>query len=199
MTVSVANERMAAPGSDTETDLVVRASKGDAEAFDRLIATRLRSSFRLARAIVGDTREAEDVTQEAFVSAWRNLPRLRDPDRFDAWFGRILVNAARMSVRRRGPVRSVPVAFRDADDVERQGPTDPGRPDAGLEGVVAGDALQRAIDRLSIGQRTILALHHVEERPVSEVATILGIPVGTAKWRLYSARAALERAMESER
>jgi RNA polymerase sigma-70 factor, ECF subfamily len=199
MTVSVANERMAAPGSGIETDLVVRASKGDAEAFDRLIATRLRSSFRLARAIVGDTREAEDVTQEAFVSAWRNLPRLRDPDRFDAWFGRILVNAARMSVRRRGPVRSVPVAFRDADDDERHGPTDPGGPDAGLEGVVAGDALQRAIDRLSIGQRTILALHHVEERPVSEVATILGIPVGTAKWRLYSARAALERAMESER
>jgi RNA polymerase sigma-70 factor, ECF subfamily len=200
MTLTVASERAAAaPRSGTEIDLVVRAIRGDVDAFDRLVAARLGSSFRLARAIVGDTGEAEDVTQEAFVAAWRNLPRLREPDRFDAWFGRILVNAARMSVRRRGPTRSMPLVFRDADDDDQPTGTDLGRLDAGHEGVVAGDALQRAIDRLSVEQRTILALHHLEERPVTEVAAIFGIPVGTAKWRLHAARAALERAMESER
>ena len=200
MTLTVASERVAAaPRSGTEIDLVVRAIRGDLDAFDRLVAARLKSSFRLARAIVGDTGEAEDVAQEAFVAAWRNLPRLREPDRFDAWFGRILVNAARMSVRRRGPTRSMPLVFRDADDDGQAIGSDLGRLDAGHEGVVAGDALQRAIDRLSVEQRTILALHHLEERPVTEVAAIIGIPVGTAKWRLHAARAALERAMESER
>lgn len=196
MILSVAREQPA-PRPGGEVDLVARASRGDAEAFDRLVAARVGSSFRLARAIVGDTGDAEDVTQEAFVAAWRGLPRLRDPERFDAWFGRILVNAARMSVRRRGSARLLPFVLRDADDDPAGG--EQGLSDPALDGVVASDALQRSIDRLSIEQRTILALHHLEERPVADVAAMLGIPVGTAKWRLHAARAALERAMEQER
>ena len=68
-----------------------------------------------------------------------------------------------------------------------------------LDAIAHGDALQRAINRISVEQRTILALHHLEERPVAEIAAFLGIPVGTSKWRLYEARAALERAMETQR
>lgn len=199
MTLSVASHAAVPLRSDTEVDLVLRARRGDADAFDRLVGARLGSSYRLARAIVDDPAEAEDVTQEAFVAAWRNLPRLREPERFDAWFGRILVNAARMSVRRRGSVRLLPLAPVEGDDDDRSASREPGRSDDALDGVVSGDALQRAIDRLSLEQRTILALHHLEERPVTEVAAILGIPVGTAKWRLHAARAALERAMEHER
>ncbi len=60
------------------------------------------------------------------------------------------------------------------------------------------DAISRAFDRLRPDERAILALHHVDERPVAEIARTLGIPVGTAKWRLHSARRALERAMEAE-
>jgi RNA polymerase sigma-70 factor, ECF subfamily len=199
MTLSLARYH-AEPRSDVEVDLVRRAQQGDADAFDQLVAARMRSSFRLARAIVGDTSDAEDVTQDAFVAVWRSLPRLRDLDRFDAWFGRILVNAARMSVRRRGPALARPIAFREADsDEEGLAGLVAGRIDSALNGVVASDALQRAIDRLSVDQRTILALHHLEGRPVTEVAAAFGIPVGTAKWRLHAARAALERAMEHER
>jgi RNA polymerase sigma-70 factor (ECF subfamily) len=201
MTFSLADDRVVASRSGTEVDLVMRASRGDADAFDRLVATRVGSSFRLARAIVGDTGEAEDVTQEAFVAAWRGLPRLRDPELFDAWFGRILVNAARMSVRRRasrGPISLVALNA-DRDDEVDAAWNEPGRTDPSLDGVVAGDALQRAINRLNVDQRTILALHHVEERPVAQIAAVLGVPVGTVKWRLHAARAALERAMESER
>jgi RNA polymerase sigma-70 factor, ECF subfamily len=200
MALLLSNDRTA-PRPNAEIDLVVRAGRGDSDAFDRLVAARVGSSFRLARAIVGDTGEAEDVTQEAFVAAWRNLPRLRDPERFDAWFGRILVNAARMSVRRRGSRRpvSLMVMTNDNDDDGGQSWREPGRVDPGLDGVVAGDALQRAIDRLTVDQRTILALHHLEERPVADIAAVLGIPVGTVKWRLHAARAALERSMESER
>ena len=179
------------------SDLVRRASRGDVAAFDELVATRLSASLRLARAIVDSPVDAEDVVQEAFVSAWRNLPRLREPDRFDAWFGRILVNTARTHIRRRGSVRPISIDRRHVDD-GREDDT-PGQHDPGLESVVSSDALSRAINRLTTDQRSILALHHLEERPVAQIATVLGIPVGTAKWRLHAARQALERALEAER
>ena len=180
------------------SDLVQRASRGDAAAFDALVATRLGASLRLARAIVDSPADAEDVVQEAFVSAWRSLPRLREPERFDAWFGRILVNTARTHVRRRGSVRPISIDRRRVgdDSPEHSGP---GRHDPALASVDASDALGRAIDRLTVDQRSILALHHLEERPVAEIAAALGIPVGTAKWRLHAARQALERALEAER
>jgi len=197
MTHPVVADRMF-PGVDGELTLVERARDGDRHAFDRLVAARLPQTFRLAKAITGHAGDAEDVTQEAFLQAWRNLPRLREPARFDAWFGRILVNEARMSLRRRGRVMTVSV---DALDV-RDGDTRsfvPGVVDPSIDAVAQGDALQRAIDRLTLDQRTILAMHHLEERPVTEIAAVFDIPVGTAKWRLHEARAALERAMETQR
>jgi RNA polymerase sigma-70 factor, ECF subfamily len=179
-------------------DLVRRASRGDVAAFDELVASRLAPSLRLARAIVDSPSDAEDVVQEAFVSAWRSLPRLREPEKFDAWFGRILVNTARSHVRRRGSVTPLSI---DRQRVGADGREDehPGRHDPALEWVDTSDALGRAIDRLTIDQRTILALPHLEERPVAQIAGVLGIPVGTAKWRLHAARQALERALEAQR
>jgi RNA polymerase sigma-70 factor (ECF subfamily) len=192
MTDDVVAER-ASTGLGGEDDLVERARAGDPRAFDTLVAARVGSAFRLAKAIVGDPGVAEDVTQEAFLQAWRNLPSLREAGRFDAWLGRILVNAARMHLRSRRRVITVAI-----DDLN---PSDAafGEADVGIQGVPEADALQRAIDRLSVDQRTILALHHVEELRVTEIAAMLAIPVGTAKWRLHEARAALERAMESQR
>jgi RNA polymerase sigma-70 factor (ECF subfamily) len=179
------------PIDTTDVGLVERARRGDVAAFDALVERRVSSTLRLASAILGNAHEAEDVTQEAFLSAWRNLPRLRDADRFDAWFGRIVVNACRMSLRRRSRVVVLSVDATEATP-------DPAAETA-LSGVAGADALQRAIDRLSVDQRSILALHHLEERPVAELAAILGVPTGTAKWRLHEARRALERAMEAER
>lgn len=186
-------------GAEGEHALVERARHGDRHAFDRLVASRLTPTFRLARAIVGDTRDAEDATQEAFLNAWRNLPRLRDTAKFDAWFGRIVVNEARLTLRRRGRVMTVPVDVIDVHDDDRPTSSIPGSHDPSIDAIAASDALQRAIDRLTIEQRTILALHHLEERRVADIAALLGVPVGTAKWRLHEARAALERAMETQR
>jgi len=185
-----------APAMSGEQTLVERARRGDSTAFDRLVATRLAPTVRLARAIVGDHAEADDVAQEAFVQAWRNLPTLRDTAKFDAWFGKIVVNAARGSVRRRRNVMTV-----DIEALSMDGESHPalGRHDPGMEGLADLDALQGAFARLSVDQRTILALHHLEERSVADIAAMLGIPTGTAKWRLHAARTALERALESER
>jgi RNA polymerase sigma-70 factor (ECF subfamily) len=189
----------AIPGLDGEQLLVERARDGDRHAFDRLVAARLPQAYRLAKAITGHAGDAEDVTQEAFLQAWRNLPRLREPARFDAWFGRILVNEARMALRRRDRVMTVPVDSIDVRDDEASSRHVPSALDPSIDAIAHGDALQRAIDRLTVDQRSILALHHLEERPVADIAAYLGIPVGTAKWRLYEARQALERAMETQR
>jgi RNA polymerase sigma-70 factor (ECF subfamily) len=180
------------------SDLVRRASRGDVAAFDELVAARLAQSLRLARAIVDSPADAEDVVQEAFVSAWRSLRRLREPEKFDAWFGRILVNTARSHIRRRGSVTPISIDRRRADSTDDEH-EHPGRHDPALDRVDSSDALARAIDRLSVDQRTILALHHLEERPVAQIAAVLGIPVGTAKWRLHAARQALGRALEAQR
>jgi RNA polymerase sigma factor (sigma-70 family) len=83
--------------------------------------------------------------------------------------------------------------------VDATDPTPDPAAEHALSGVAGSDALQRAINRLTVDQRSILALHHLEERPVAEIAATLGVPVGTAKWRLHDARRALERAMEAER
>ena len=197
MTHPVVADR-AFPGIDGELALVERARDGDRHAFDRLVAAKLPSTFRLAKAITGHSGDAEDVTQEAFLQAWRNLPKLREPARFDAWFGKILVNEARQALRRRGRVMIVSVDAIDVNDGETRAVL-PGVIDPSIDAIAQGDALQRAIDRLTVDQRSILALHHLEERPVAEIAAVFGIPVGTAKWRLHEARAALERAMETQR
>lgn len=172
--------------------LVDTARAGDVVAFDALVTMRLNQTYRVARAILGGVEEAEDATQEAFLSAWRNLPSLRDADRFDAWFGRIVVNACRMSVRRRP--RMTVVSTDHLGEAEH-----PGAEDRGVHRLASADALQRAFDRLGIDQRRILALRHLEGRSMAEIAGLLGIPVGTAKWRLHRARLALERAIEAER
>ena len=180
--------------------LIAHAAAGNTAAFETLLATRLDRCYRLAFAILGDSSDAADATQEAVVAAWRQLPRLRDLRSFDSWLNRIVANSARMSRRHRTRLREVQVATltqSDADDRSWE-PADV-RAAGQIESVAASDAIGRAFDRLSERDRLILVLHHVEERPVAEIAKTLGVPVGTAKWRLHQARAALERALEIHR
>jgi RNA polymerase sigma-70 factor (ECF subfamily) len=182
--------------------LVRRAADGDVAAFDALIASRLDRCYRLAWSILGNEADAADATQDAFVLAWRQLPRLRDPKAFDGWLNRIVANASRMGRRHRTRLREVSIAPpppRSNGALGRPNYTEVAddRPSEG-DAVVEADALARAFDRLRPEDRSILVLHHVDERPVAEIARTLGIPVGTAKWRLHSARKSLERAMEAE-
>ena len=170
----------------TDETLVARARRGDGDAFALLIQPRVDRLHRTARAIVGNEDDAREVTQEAFVSAWTNLPKLRDVDRFDAWLNRIVLNRSRDLLRRRGRVREI-----DLDTIEMSS----GDPAAGRGETTA---ILAAFDRLSIANRQILVLHHLHDLPLAEVARQLGVPVGTAKSRLWGARRALERAMEAE-
>ena len=179
--------------------LVHRARTGDAAAFELLVDTRIDRCYRLAWSILSNDADAADATQDALVSAWKQLPRLRDAAAFDGWLNRIVANAALMARRHRVRLREVSVrpAFPGDEAPQPEPPQDP-RGRTPMDDVVDNDAIVRAFDRLRPQDRIILVLHHVEERPVAEIARSLGIPVGTAKWRLHAARNALERAMEAE-
>jgi RNA polymerase sigma-70 factor (ECF subfamily) len=179
--------------------LLRRARSGDRAAFDLIVASRIDRCYRIAWSILLNEADAADATQDALVAVWRQLPRLRSLVAFDGWLNRIVANQALMARRHRVRLREVPVQVM-ADDEEplpigRQRERDRSTPQDEL---VDNDAIARAFDRLRPKERLILALHHVEERSVAEIASSLGIPVGTVKWRLHAARSALERALEAE-
>ena len=161
---------------------------GDTRAFESLMEPRLARTYRIALAVLGSEADARDAVQDGWVAAWRHLPSLANPTRFDAWIDQIVVNACRTSLRRRHRVREV--AIPSDFDPESMGP----RP----EDVAERQVLERAFDRLTLDQRTILVLHHLEHRPLTAIAEVLGIPIGTAKSRLHTARAVLERTLEAE-
>ena len=173
----------------TQGALVRRAARGDVLAFEQLVTMQADRAFRIARAILGNDSDAGDATQEAFVSAWRELPRLRDPDSFDAWLRRILVNACRAQLRGRKRVREISL---DASlDRRAPGPTI-------ADSVGDTDLLAHAFERLDVDKRSILVLHYLNHESVAAIANALGVPIGTAKWRLSEARAALHRALTAE-
>ena len=171
--------------STGEDALVARAAEGDTGAFADLIEPRLDRLLRHARAILGDEADARDATQDACISAWKNLPRLRDRSRFDPWLNRVLLNRCRdvLRLRRRSPV--IPLDDFDFPDARQS-----------LESAT-GDVMA-AFDRLKVGERDILIHHHLHGRPVTEIARVLGIPEGTAKSRLHAARQSLARALERQ-
>jgi RNA polymerase sigma-70 factor (ECF subfamily) len=177
-----------------ERALVERARSGDRDAFDALVRSRVDAMYRTSLAILGDSADAADATQETFVSAWSHRDALRDPDLFDAWLGRINLNACRAQLRRRG--RAQIREIRLLDPLDDRGPASPER--ALDDRTVDSDLFDRAFARLSIDDRALLVLHHLRERPVAEIAAALGTPEGTIKSRLHRARAALESALAKE-
>jgi RNA polymerase sigma-70 factor (ECF subfamily) len=169
--------------------LIDRARNGDLDAFESIVRARMDAVYRLTSGILGNEADARDAAQETFLAAWRELARLREPDRFEAWLQRVAINAARQTHRARGRrrIREIPssmvVALADRA-------ADAARDDAAI--------LDAALSKLPIDQRTILVLHHLEGRPLAELAAILDIPEGTAKSRLFTARRALAAAIRAD-
>lgn len=140
--------------------------------------------FRLAVAIVGPD-EAADVTQDALLRAWRELPRLREPERFEAWLRRILVNRCRDVGRARARrVRIVVDPGGDRADPQSIAP------DASVTLDATAD-LDAALARLTVDQRMVIALHYAADLSLAETAATLGLPAGTVKSRLNAALARL--------
>jgi RNA polymerase sigma-70 factor, ECF subfamily len=185
--------------SDVGDALVRRAARGEKAAFDALVTARSDRCYRLARSILANDADAADATQDAFVAAWCELPRLRQTAAFDGWLNRIVANTSLMARRHRSRRREV-FASLDTPDSDESPSWEPESVARTYESdaFVERDAMGRAFGRLRPGDRAILVLHHVDERPVCDVARALNVPVGTAKWRLHAARKALVRAIEAE-
>ena len=169
-------------------ELVRRAQAGDREAFEVLVERHAAETYRLAAAIVGET-DARDLAQEAFVAAWQQLPRLREPGAFVPWLRRICVNRCRNWLRARH--RRIRPTSLQADDAAR---LPDGRRD--FRGAVeARLVLEPAFEALSPDQRAVLALHYTMGYSIAETAEALELSVGTAKSRLSAGLAALRTAI----
>lgn len=171
-----------------DRDLVEQSQRGDRDAFGILARSYGDRLFAIAQRILRDIDRAEDAVQQTLVIAWRELPRLRDPDRFEAWIHRLLIHACYAEARRRRlwsvNVRSLPV----------DGPAT-----ADATGLVADrDELERGFRRLPPEQRAILVLHHYLGLAPAEIAETLGVPAGTARSRLHYAHRAMRAALEAD-
>ena len=170
-------------------ELVERARQGDRDAFASLVHATSDRMYAIAVRILRDADLAQDALQGALVTAWRQLPNLRDPARFEAWVRRMLIHACYAEARRRrswaANVRVLPV----------DGPA--GSDDA-LLSVVDRDLLDRAFRRLSVEHRAVFVLHHHAGLPLVEIADALGIPAGTARSRLHYATRTLRDAIEAD-
>jgi RNA polymerase sigma factor (sigma-70 family) len=158
-----------------QRDLVDRARGGDHDAFTVLIDLTIARLDAAARLILRDPELARDAVQDALIRAWRDLPGLRDPDRFDAWLHRITVNACLDLTRRRR---------RRVVEVELEPIEGPATADFS-GGVADRDLLDHALRRLDPGHRAVVVLHFYLGMPLPDVAAAIGIPVGTARSRLH--------------
>ena len=170
-----------------DSDLVARAQQGDTDAFAVLAAARADRYLAVSRRILRDLALAEDATQQALLAIWRDLPRLRDPARFDAWSYRLLVRAcyaeAHKSRRWTPNLRMLPADEPAADE---------------LGAVVDRDQLERGFRRLSLDHRTVLVLQHYLDLSLAEIADLLGVPVGTVASRLHHAMRGLRAALDAD-
>jgi RNA polymerase sigma-70 factor (ECF subfamily) len=170
------------------TRLVEQARDGDEIAFTQLVDLDGDLCYAIAYRILRDVERAQDAVQQAFLIAWRELPRLRDPERFSPWLHRLLVNACYEELRRHrrwiSRIRALPV-----DGPISADPT---------VSVDDRDSLDRAFLRLSPQHRAVFVLRHHAGLPVAEIAEIVGVPVGTVKSRLHHAIRSLRAALVAD-
>jgi len=171
-----------------QRELVDRAAHGDHDAFAVLVRGSIARLDAAARLILRDPELARDAVQESLVRAWKSLPGLRDPDRFDAWLHRLLVHSCLDLLRHRR--RRVIEVQLDPIDAPFVG-------DASLA-VADRDELDRALQRLDPEWRAVVVVHYFLGLPLPDVAALLGIPVGTAKSRLHRSLAAMRLTFDAE-
>lgn len=169
-------------------DLIEAAQRGDQAAFVDLVKARGDRLFAIAHRILRDVGWAEDALQDALVIAWRDLPSLRDPARFDAWVHRVLTNVciahAGRERRRIANLRVLPLDGAAAPDE--------------LLGVADRDQLDRAFRRLVPEERAVLVLRYFVGYEPAEIAEVLGVPGGTIRSRLHHATRAMRAAIDAD-
>ena len=169
-----------------DIDLVIRAQGGDREAFASLVLAVGGRLQGVATRVLRDADRAEDVTQQALLSIWRDLPSLRDADHFEAWTYRLVIRACYAEAKRSR--RRPDIQFLAVD----------GSTGGGLGVVDDRDQLDRGFRQLPIDQRAVVVLYHYLDLPIEDIASALGIPAGTVRSRLHRAMRGLRAALDAD-
>ncbi len=171
-----------------DQNLVVRAQEGDQRAFESLTVANHPRLFRVAHGILGDPHLAEDATQQAFLDIWRNIPKLRDPAKFEGWSYRLLVHACYAEAKRKPDW----VQYSDMPS---------GRESIvgeGYSAVLERDRLARAFEQLSLDHRSVVVLRYLLDMTPERIGETLGIPQRTVYSRLKRAMPAMRAALEAD-
>ncbi len=170
-----------------QRDLIEAAQRGDHEAFEVLAKGAADRLYAISRLILRDVDLAQDAVQETLIRTWRGLPGLRDPERFDAWLHRLLVNTCTDMIRSRtrltANVRAIEMDLPSPDH---------------SRAIIERDELERGFRRLRPEQRVVVVMRYYLGLSLPEVADTLAIPVGTAKSRLHYAMETLRAALEAD-
>lgn len=170
-----------------ELRAIARAKKGDAEAFSALVETYETSVYRLALRMCGNAHDAEEVTQEAFLAAWKGLPAFRGESKFSSWLYQLTSNAAIDFLRREKRHRGATPIEEEVDLAA------PGTPQQAAEEAELREALQQALDALTPEHRQIFLLRQMQQMSYEEIGRLLGLESGTVKSRLSRAKKQLRQ------
>ena len=194
----LARQRPTEPVAWTEAEAIRRAQAGDAAAFEHLFQLHSRRVYALCLRMVGNPADAEDLAQEAFLQLFRKIATFRGESAFSTWLHRMTVNVVLMRLRKKSlPTDSLEESLEP--DAENSGPKrDVGAPDLRLSGAVDRVNLERSIEKLPPGYRTVFILHDVQGYEHNEIADIMGCSVGNSKSQLHKARTRLRELLQEE-
>ena len=194
----LARQRPAQTVAWTEAEAIRLAQAGNAAAFEFLYQLHSRRVYALCLRMVGNPADAEDLMQEAFLQLYRKIGTFRGESAFSTWLHRMTVNVVLMRLRKKSlPTDSLEETLEP--DAENSGPKrDVGAPDLRLSGAVDRVNLERSIEKLPPGYRTVFVLHDVQGYEHNEIADIMGCSVGNSKSQLHKARTRLRELLQEE-
>jgi RNA polymerase sigma-70 factor (ECF subfamily) len=184
---------MAASASSAE--LVQRAQRGEEAAFAELFRSHWSRVYSVCLRMIGNTAEAEELTQEAFLQVFRKIQTFRGDSAFSTWLHRLSVNTVLMRLRKKRLVET-PLESNDTGDESEELQYEYGAPDPALLGSIDRVNLGRAMSKLPPGYKQIFVLHDVQGYEHNEIATMLGVSIGSSKSQLHKARARLRTLLQ---
>lgn len=185
------------PGTSCEADLIARAQKGEESAFAALYHAHKWRVYRLCLRMVGNTHEAEELTQEAFMRLFRKIDTFRGESAFSTWLHRLTVNIVLMRLRRK-TVKEIPLESGDGNENSELPPREFGAADPTLTGLVDRLSLELAVAKLPRGCRQVFMFHDVLGHEHHEIAETLGCSVGNSKSQLHKARLRLRKLLRTD-
>ncbi len=193
----MATARKLQGGELSESEAIERAKQGDGDAFQILYDLHKRRVYSLCLRMTANAAEAEDLTQEAFLQLFRKIGTFRGESAFSTWLHRMAVNVVLMRLRK----KNLPIVPLDdpLETEEESSKKEPGAPDLKLAGAVDRMQIQRAVDDLPPGYRTIFVLHDVEGYEHNEIAELVGCSIGNSKSQLHKARMKLRDLLKTSR